>query len=519
MNRMNIRFIFCLTLYTLMAPAAPTKTTPLAPVQQQIDATDSPLPSNEFAKKQSSCTKALANTECECTQAPTIKQSWKKLLYLQWNSFSKKDVWNIGKSITIPIATFCSILLLLRQKRIDDNNADLLRAARNGDIDTITNALNRGTNINITRYGGETALIAAVKNGHTEAVRLLIERGANVNLADSQGSTPLIWAIRHNSTEIVHLLIARGANLNLRDRGGHTALMLAITTNCTEIARLLIARGANVNLADNWGNTALMRAARYDNIEIVQLLITHGANLNLRDRDGHTALNICNSNITTEQLRTLLTHATFFQAAQDGDRNIMQSIMHRIADINMRNNNNQTAFDIARNNNHIEIIQFLTAETERRQAREIERERQQVQEQQAQAERAREQALQRERAEALRRERSRRGRELFEKAVAAGQQCPICLEIDLNDMENKENNLLVPTCMNGHIAHFICAEQLYAAQPYGGINKCPRCRGLMPCPFSEDGIARPAAEVVPDGALPTDYEERNEQQERNYQEL
>ena len=61
-----------------------------------------------------------------------------------------------------------------------------------GDIDIVTNALDRGANINVIQYIGRTPVHHHACEGRFEIVKLLIERGADVLITDVYGSQDAI---------------------------------------------------------------------------------------------------------------------------------------------------------------------------------------------------------------------------------------------------------------------------------------------------------------------------------------
>lgn len=71
-------------------------------------------------------------------------------------------------------------------------NQELLRAARDGQVEAIKSLLNRGADIDVQddRWG-MTPLMYAADGGHVEAVKLLISRGVNLNIEDKSGGTVL----------------------------------------------------------------------------------------------------------------------------------------------------------------------------------------------------------------------------------------------------------------------------------------------------------------------------------------
>jgi len=70
----------------------------------------------------------------------------------------------------------------------------LIKAAENGDDETIKKLVKSGTDINSTNEIGCTALFYACNSGQLSSVVLLIELGANINARNIHKQTPLMWA-------------------------------------------------------------------------------------------------------------------------------------------------------------------------------------------------------------------------------------------------------------------------------------------------------------------------------------
>lgn len=112
-----------------------------------------------------------------------------------------KRIWIMGVLLS----------LMMTVPAYADINADLVEAAKNGDIVKVQVLIGRGADVNTTVKYGWTPLLWAVVNGHTEIVKLLIESGADVNHKNELDWTALEYAKLNNHTEIVKLLKQHGA--------------------------------------------------------------------------------------------------------------------------------------------------------------------------------------------------------------------------------------------------------------------------------------------------------------------
>jgi Ankyrin repeats (3 copies) len=73
-----------------------------------------------------------------------------------------------------------------------DEDEQLFRAARNGDVAGIARALDAGARVNAAApIDGKTAIFRAAVFGHADAVRDLLQRGADTNAQGNDGKTVL----------------------------------------------------------------------------------------------------------------------------------------------------------------------------------------------------------------------------------------------------------------------------------------------------------------------------------------
>lgn len=123
----------------------------------------------------------------------------------------------------------------------------LMIAAYVGDINTVKNILDSGTDINV-KAGGETPICSAASSGQTEIVRLLLSRGADPNGAG--GYSPIKLAALNGSTEMVQLLIQSGADINKKSYDYLScmdALSCAAAKGHSDTIRVLLNAGAEIS--------------------------------------------------------------------------------------------------------------------------------------------------------------------------------------------------------------------------------------------------------------------------------
>ena len=98
----------------------------------------------------------------------------------------------------------------------------------------------------------------------------------------------------HSTPQDVRIPIRQGAELNHRNNNGWTPLDLAAMNPNADVIYTFLKEGdqeIRINMRDEFGNTALMKAAYYnDNPEVVKILIDFGADVNIQNDNGQTAL-------------------------------------------------------------------------------------------------------------------------------------------------------------------------------------------------------------------------------------
>jgi len=253
-------------------------------------------------------------------------------------------------------------------------------AAATGDLQTLTDLLDAGTDINSADPQGSTPLLVAVLFGQIEAVKLLIEKGADLNANNTYGATALHIAALFGRVEVVELLLTKGADKEIRDQSGATTLDLvagefsvelkgliqliaqsfqvpadmsqieaarpqiakllgkptsttnnpqiwiAIALGDVEAVKQILAAGTDVNVREPANNgTPLLAASLFGHKTIVEMLIEKGAELDIRNKDGSTCLQV---------------------AALFGHTDTVKLLLEKDADASIKNPQGLTALDI-----------------------------------------------------------------------------------------------------------------------------------------------------------------------------
>lgn len=141
-------------------------------------------------------------------------------------------------------------------------------------------------------------LIAAAKDGKVITVTTLLRDGANPNYADDvQGRSALHYATKLDHIRIVEILINNTipAHADLQDKEGNTALHIAVNKGHLAIAKMLLDKEVDTNLCNNVGFTPLHYAVSGDHKDLVKLLLAHGADPFIQTNENKVALDYAQS--------------------------------------------------------------------------------------------------------------------------------------------------------------------------------------------------------------------------------
>lgn len=254
-----------------------------------------------------------------------------------------------------------------------DGVTALMRAAMEGQTETVALLLDKNADVDAKDNEGRTALMGAASMRDTETADLLIDGGADIETKDNEGRTALMWLIyasASNETEALELLISKGADIEAKDNKGQTALMYAVLQGDTEITELLIDKGTDIEAKDKYGQTALMHAARSGQTGTAELLIDKGAGIDVQTK-GWTALIYALNKDHSETAKLLIDKGADINAEKEGggtalilashsgDTKIVELLIEKGADIDAKYKNGRTVLMLAASG---EIASMLIAD-------------------------------------------------------------------------------------------------------------------------------------------------------------
>ena len=251
-----------------------------------------------------------------------------------------------------------ALLLLDRGALVDtrgrDRQTPLYKASSRGYTDVVRSLVDRGAEVDAegddwnVMGGGvkRTPLLVASKNGRLDTVQLLLDHHANIDFQDNDGRSALHLASRHPSSDVAQLLLDRGANINTSSIRGKTALHEASEFGQVAAVQLLLERGLDMNVLTKFGRTPMHYAAKKGHLGVMRLLLGRGAEVNVPDKvDLLTPLHLAAANGRLEAVKILIGGG---------------------ADPHARTVDGETPFELASQENHMEVVQLLSERTSER---------------------------------------------------------------------------------------------------------------------------------------------------------
>ena len=272
-----------------------------------------------------------------------------------------------------------------------------LRAAELGSVEaqySLGRLLLSGRGVEANRAAGQAWVARAAEAGHIRAAALLVNllqspaaappepspspttaslpAVAGSDISRRLGWTPLMEAARRGQHKLLETLLAT-ADLEAQDLQGRTALMLAAQAGDAIAVGALLAAGAAPNTADKAGNTALGFAVQSGQDAPSRLLLTAGAQASQPNAQGQTPLALAIAAGQSTVAMRMLAHETvssaslaplWFLAAQNGTRPLLHTLAEKGAHCDWRNNNGESALDLAAREGNMAAVAYCLAEQE-----------------------------------------------------------------------------------------------------------------------------------------------------------
>ena len=114
-------------------------------------------------------------------------------------------------------------------KLVKRNSDVMCDGAFEGELNIVTQELDKGFDLESKDSSGATSLSEAASQGHTTIVQYLIDLGADPNAQNNHGRSPLFRASFNGHLETVHLLLSVGGDPDLKTKDAEAPFMVAKT--------------------------------------------------------------------------------------------------------------------------------------------------------------------------------------------------------------------------------------------------------------------------------------------------
>lgn len=182
----------------------------------------------------------------------------------------------------------------LDDRRVRDPDTALLRAAADGDADSVALALRAGADLEARDERLRTPLLLAVTHDRLAVARVLVALGADADALDDRHDTPWLVTGVTGSVAMADVLLPYDPDLTVLNRFGGTSLIPASERGHVGYVRRVVKTDIDVNHVNDLGWTALLEAVILGDgsrpyRQIVRTLLDAGADPSIPDRDGVTA--------------------------------------------------------------------------------------------------------------------------------------------------------------------------------------------------------------------------------------
>jgi ankyrin repeat protein len=252
------------------------------------------------------------------------------------------------------LTVFACLVLVAVFRKV---TAEALYKASTNHVDVATMEADAGANQDRRRIDTVLRIRNAASKGDLDTISEMLKQGWNVDQDLGQRTTMLMLAAQHNQTRMVRFLVQHNAKIAAQDADGKNALIFAAEKGNTDEVLYLLNHDKKLNVntlySIQWSGAGTNRtysvrptkqepllhvAVEHGRLPLVRALVGIHADINARDSFKITALT---------------------RAVDDGNTDMVRFLVSQHADVNATRDVNDTPLACARRNHHADIVQIL----------------------------------------------------------------------------------------------------------------------------------------------------------------
>ncbi|XP_029443072.1 serine/threonine-protein phosphatase 6 regulatory ankyrin repeat subunit A-like [Rhinatrema bivittatum] len=265
----------------------------------------------------------------------------------------------------------------LRSQRKKYGDMVLHASCRKRDPELVKILVDHGAIVDFQNEEGQTALHIVAWEGDDVLLKFFYQCKANPNIADKLDRSPLHICAERGHTHIMETLTEKfHSNVLARTKDGSTLMHIASQCGHPDTALAFLKKGVPLHMPNKAGAVCLHAAAKRGHAAVVKALLQKGAQVDARTKDNYTALHVAAQNCKPLVVQTLLGFGAQVQLKggqaqetplhiaariQEGEK-VAEMLLKSGADVNMEQENGETAMHIAAHHGSLKMITALIEE-------------------------------------------------------------------------------------------------------------------------------------------------------------
>ncbi|XP_030045854.1 serine/threonine-protein phosphatase 6 regulatory ankyrin repeat subunit B-like [Microcaecilia unicolor] len=265
----------------------------------------------------------------------------------------------------------------LRAQRKKYGDTVLHASCRKRDPELVKLLVEYGAIVDFQNEEGHTPMHVVAWEGDEVLLKFFYQCKANPNITDKLDRSPLHVSAERGHTNIVEVLTEKfHSNVLARTKDGSTLMHIASQHGHPDTALAFLKKGVLLHMPNKTGALCLHAAAKQGHAAVVKALLQKGARVDARTKDNYTALHIAAQHCRPLVVQTLLGFGAQVQLKggkaqetplhiaariQEGEK-VAEMLLKSGADVNVEQENGETAMHIAARHGNLKMITALIEE-------------------------------------------------------------------------------------------------------------------------------------------------------------